>query len=33
MTIIAFAKQVSREVAGSGSPVSYSAGAAVGSAA
>ena len=33
MTIIAFAKQVAREVAGSGSPVSYSAGAAVGSAA
>jgi choline dehydrogenase-like flavoprotein len=33
MTIIAFAKQVSREVAGSGSPVSCSAGAAVGTAA
>ena len=33
MTIIAFAKQVSREVAGGGSPVSYSAGAAVGTAA
>jgi choline dehydrogenase-like flavoprotein len=33
MTIIAFAKQVSREVAGGASSVSYSAGAAVGTAA